>query len=84
MNKLDKIVSFDKFRNQKIDQGQYNELDKSVISDYSFEKYIENGDHYYISDSSELGTKKRAKKYSSVPTGILINFCKKILLFSKI
>ena len=75
MNKFEKIESFDKLSNQNFNQGEYSVLDKSVRSDYSFEKFIENGVHYYISDSSELGIKKRPEKCSSVSIGILINFC---------
>jgi hypothetical protein len=68
LNKLDKKVSFEKFTNQNIIQGKNNELDKSVDSAFSYEKLIENGDHYYISDSSELGFKHRIKKNSNVST----------------
>ncbi len=69
LNKLDKKVSFDKFSKlskQDFNQGNKNELDKSVESAFSYEKIIDNGDYFYISDSSEMGFKDKIKKNNNV------------------
>lgn len=70
LNKLDKKISFDKFTNSNLQQHENNDLDKSVNSIYSVEKFIENGDHYYISDSSVLGYNHKLEKHTNETTGI--------------
>lgn len=68
LNKLDTKISFDKFSNKNTIQAKSSKLDKSVDSAFSYEKLVENGDHYYISDSSEVGFKHRIEKNSNLST----------------